>query len=96
MVATDTTTLILKILKQMEIRNQQMGKQHRADLQAIQEQRLAAEKRSRRDMQAMFQERQTGRTSATPRPPTEHSPSLKIDSKKLSGEPEDWNTWSRV
>ena len=37
-----------------------------------------------------------GRTSATTRPPTKHFPCLKIDLKDFSGEPEDWNTWSRM
>ena len=96
MAATDTTALILKILQQMEVINQQMEEQRRADLQATQEQRLATKERSPRDMQRMLQELQIGRASATTRPPTEAFPSLKIDFKEFSNEPEDWNTWSRV
>ena len=66
-----------------------MGEQRRTDLQT-------AEERSRRDMQKMLLELRTGRTSTSTRPSTEHFPSLKINFKEFSGEPEDWNTWSRV
>ena len=56
MAATDTTTLIVEMLQQMKVRNHQMEEQRRADLQAAQEQRLAAEEWSRRDMHRMLQE----------------------------------------
>ena len=75
---------------------QQMEDQHRADLQAAQEQCLVAEERSRNDVQRNLQELQIGQTLAITRPPTEHFPSLKIDCKNFSGESEDWNTWSWV
>ena len=45
MATTDTTTLIVEMLQQMKVRNQQMEEQRRVDLQAAQEQRLAAEER---------------------------------------------------
>ena len=39
---------------------------------------------------------QIRRTSASTCLPTENFPSLKIDSKEFSGEPENWKIWSRV
>ena len=103
MAATDTITLILKMLQQMEARNRQMEEQRRADderIEEMEEQRRTdlqtAEERSRHDMQKMLQELRIGRTLTSTRPSTEHFPSLKIDFKEFSGEPEDWNTLFRV
>lgn len=47
-------------------------------------------------MQRMFLELRSGRTPAMTRLSTKRFPSLKMDFKVFSGEPEDWNTLSRV
>ena len=47
-------------------------------------------------MQRMFQELQGRPRSATTRSSTDRFPSLKINFQEFSGEPEDWNTWSKV
>lgn len=44
----------------------------------------------------MIQEFQLGQDPEATYPSMDHFPTLKIDFKKFSGEPEDWNTWSTV
>ena len=71
--------------------------------QKMEEQRLAAEERHRANLQRsdermnrMFQELHLGRAPAASHSSMDRFPTLKIDFKEFSGEPEDWNTWSRV
>ena len=86
MATTDTTMLILKML------------QYHADTEDAPVNGGTASRRS-----ASWPGATPGRQGAEPtchaettQLPTEHFPSLKVDFKEFSGEPEDWNTWSRV
>ena len=47
-------------------------------------------------MNRMFQELHLGRAPTASHSSMDRFPTLKIDFKEFSGEPEDWNTWSRV
>ena len=82
------TTLMLQMIKQMQ------EQQYVAE-EMMQEQQRAADKRQRQFM-ATILDRRAGQTPATTRSTIENSPSIKIDFKEFSGEPEGWTTWSKV
>ncbi|CAN0401699.1 unnamed protein product [Ascophyllum nodosum] len=62
-------------------------------MKQMQEHRHAADERQRQFMAATLEADQT---PAAIRPTIEKSPTIKIDFKEFSGEPEDWTTWSEV
>ena len=65
-------------------------------MKQMQEQQLAADERQRQFMAAILEDRRADETLAATRSTIEKSPPIKIDFKELSGEPEDWTTWSKV
>ena len=72
-----------------------MQEYHHVAQEIMQEQQRATDEHQRQFM-ATILERRAGQTPAATRSTTEKSPPIKIDSKKFSGEPEDWTTWSKV
>ena len=61
----------------------------------MQEQQRAADERQRQFMAAIL-DRRADQTPAATRSTIEKSPSIKIDFKEVSGEPEDSTTWPKV
>ena len=88
MASSDMAALMLQMIKQMQ------EQQHVAQ-QMMQEQQRAADERQRQFMTAIL-DRRADQTPAVTRSTIEKSPLIKIDSKEVSGEPEDWTTWSKV
>ena len=88
MASSDMTALMLQMMKQMQ--EQQLVAQ-----EMMQEQQRAANERQRQFMAATV-DRRAGQTPTATRSTIEKSPPTKIDFKEVSGEPEDWTTWSKV
>ena len=82
------TALMLQIIKKMQ-------EQQRVSQEMMQEQQLAADERQRKFM-ADILGRRADQTPAATRSTIEKSPSIKINIKEFSGEPEDWTTWPKV
>ena len=64
-------------------------------MKQMQEQHHAVDERQRQFM-ATILERRADQTPAAIRPTIRKSPTIKIDLKEFSGQPEDWTTWSKV
>ena len=73
----------------------QMQEQQHIAQGMMQEQQHAANERQRQFMAAIL-DRRADQTPAATRSTIEKSPSIKIDFKEFSGEPENWTTWSKV
>ena len=88
MASSDITALMLQMIKQMQ------EQQHVAQ-DIMQELHRAADERQRQFMVAILKRRADQIPTAT-RSTIEKSPSIKINFKEFSGEPEDWTTWFKV
>ena len=88
MALSDMTALMLQMMKQMQ-------EQQLVAHEMMQEQQRAADERQRQFMAAILEKRDDQPLAAI-RPTIEKCPTIKIDVKEFSGEPEDWTTWSKV
>ena len=88
MTSSDMAALMFQMIKQMQ------EQQHVAQ-EMMQEQQRAADERQRQVM-ATILDRRADQTPAATRCTIEKSPSIKIDLKEFSGDPENWTTWSKV
>ena len=88
MASSDTTALMLQMMKQIQ-------KQQLVAQKMMQEQQRAADEWQRQFM-ATILERKAGQTPTATRSTIEKSPPIKINFKEFSGEPEDWTTCSKV
>ena len=88
MASSGMTALMLQMIKQMQ------EQQHVAQ-EMMQEQQRAADERQRQFM-ATILDRRADQTSTATRSTIEKFPTIKIDFKDFSGEPEDWTMWSKV